>query len=113
MTVPSGMWTSRSMMACRIRQCRPMLPWAKMMDESTSAYELTRTSCESTELRTTDPEMMQPAETTELMAMPVRPGSPKTNLAGGYWYGRVRMGQDLSYRLNTGEIPATSILASK
>ena len=38
----------------------------------------------STELRTTEPEMMQPGETMELMAMPVRPGSPKTNLAGGY-----------------------------
>ena len=31
------------------------------------------------------PETMEPAETMELMAMPVRPGSPKTNLAGGYW----------------------------
>jgi hypothetical protein len=48
---------------------------------------LTRTSWEMTLLRTTAPETMQPWETMELMAMPVRPGSPKTNLAGGYWRG--------------------------
>ena len=53
-------------------------------------------------MRTTAPETMQPAEMTELMAMPVRPGSPKTNLAGGYCRGRVRMGQALSYRLKIG-----------
>ena len=41
-------------------------------------------------------EMMTPAVMTELTAMPVRPGSPKTNLAGGYCLTRVRMGQLLS-----------------
>ena len=37
MTVPSGMWTSRSRMAWRMRQWRPMLTWEKTMLESTSA----------------------------------------------------------------------------
>ncbi len=57
---------------------------------------MTRTSCDSTEFDTEAPEMMTPAVMTEFMAMPVRPGSPKTNLAGGYWRTRVRIGQFLS-----------------
>src|SRR5689334_4139562 len=100
------------MMARRIRQWRPILTCEKMMVESTSAYELTRTSGETTLLRTTAPEMMQPEEITELIAIPVRPGSPKTNLAGGYCRWWVRMGHALSYRLNTGETATTSMFAS-
>jgi hypothetical protein len=57
---------------------------------------LTRTSCETTQFDTVAPEMMTPAVMTESTAMPERPGSPKTNLAGGYWRTRVRMGQLLS-----------------
>src|ERR1700733_14005605 len=90
-----------------------MLTCEKIMPESTSEYEFTRTSCDNTLLRTTAPETMQPAEMTELIAMPVRPGSPKTNLAGGYCRWRGRMGQALSYRLKIGETEATSMLASK
>ena len=44
--------------------------------------------------------------------MPVRPGSPKTNLAGGYCRTRVRMGQLRSYRLKTGDTEHRSMLAS-
>ena len=36
---------------------------------------MTRTSCESTELRITEPETIDPALTIELIAMPVLPGS--------------------------------------
>src|SRR5271170_506057 len=100
------------MIARLIRQCLPMSTWEKMMLESTSEKELTRTSCESTLLRTTAPETIQPAEMVELIAMPVRPGSPMTNFAGGYCRTRVRIGQLASYRLNIGETAETSILAS-
>src|SRR5689334_18067334 len=100
------------MMELRMRQCRPMFTWEKMMLESTSEYEFTRTSGESTLLRTVPPERMQPGHTMESIAVPVRPGSPKTNLAGGYWRWWVRMGQCLSYRLNTGETATRSMLAS-
>src|SRR5215469_14571762 len=112
MTVPSGICTSRSMIARRMRQWRPMFTCEKMMLESTSVYEFTRTSCESTEFDTDAPEMITPAVMTELIADPVRPGSPKTNLAGGYCRTRVRIGQFRSYRLNTGETEHRSILAS-
>src|ERR1700758_5250815 len=97
------MCTSRSMMARRMRQWRPMLTWEKMMLASTSEYEFTRTSCDKTEFDTEAPEMMTPAVMTEFTAAPVRPGSPNTNFAGGYWRTRVRIGQFLSYRLKTGE----------
>src|ERR1039458_2076875 len=112
MTVPSGMWTWRSMMARRMRQCRPMFTCEKTMLASTVEYEFTRTSCDSTEFETVAPEMMTPAVITESTAMPERPGSAKTNLAGGYWRTRVRLGQFLSYRLKTGETAHRSILAS-
>jgi len=55
---------------------------------------------------------MQPPETMELIAMPVRPGSPNTNFAGGYCRARVRIGQLLSYRLKIGDTAATSMFAS-
>src|ERR1700689_3751468 len=100
------------MIARRIRQCRPMFTCVNTMLESTSEYEFTRTSCDSTLFRTTAPEMMQPPETIELIAMPVRPGSPNTNFAGGYCLARVRIGQLLSYRLKIGDTAAPSILAS-
>src|SRR5580692_3205839 len=106
------MCTSRSMMARRMRQWRPMFTWEKMMLASTSEYELTRTSCETTEFDTEAPEIITPAVMTELMAAPVRPGSPKTNLAGGYCRTLVRMGQLRSYRLNTGDTEQRSMLAS-
>src|SRR5690348_1897916 len=110
--VPSGMCTSRSMMARRTRQWRPMLTWLKIMLESTWAKELTRTSGDRMLLRTCPPEMMQPDETMESSDTPMRVGSAKTNLAGGYWRWWVRMGQSESYRLNTGETETRSRLAS-
>src|SRR6202041_831792 len=100
------------MIARRMRQWRPMLTWEKIMLASTSEYELTRTSWERTEFATEAPEMITPAVMTELTAAPVRPGSPKTNLAGGYWRTRVRMGQLLSYKLKVGETEHRSMLAS-
>ena len=45
----------------------------------------TRTSENRSEERTIAPEMMQPPEMTELMAVPRRPSSSSTNLAGGCW----------------------------
>src|SRR5271163_707485 len=100
------------MMARLMRQCLPISTCEKMMLESTSEKELMRTSCESTLFRTTAPEMMHPAEMVELIAMPVRPGSPNTNFAGGYCRTRVRIGQLASYRLNIGDTEATSIFES-
>src|SRR5271156_3941676 len=100
------------MIARLMRQCRPMSTWEKMMLESISEYELMRTSCDSTLLRTTAPETIHPAEMVELIAMPVRPGSPNTNFAGGYCRTRVRIGQLASYRLNIGDTDATSMFAS-
>ena len=43
----------------------------------------TRTSENSSDSRTTAPEMMQPPDTMELMAMPRRPSSSRMNFAGG------------------------------
>src|SRR5271165_2027596 len=100
------------MIARLIRQCLPISTWEKIMLESTSEKELMRTSWDSTLLRTTAPETIQPADIVELIAMPVRPGSPKTNFAGGYCRTLVRIGQWLSYRLKTGDTEPTSILAS-
>src|ERR1700733_6358249 len=100
------------MMARRILQCRPIFTCEKMMLASTSEYEFTRTSCDKTEFATEAPEIITPAVITELTAMPVRPGSPKTNLAGGYCRTRVRIGQLLSYRLKIGETEHRSMLAS-
>src|SRR5258708_37646468 len=97
------------MIARLMRQCRPMSTWVKMMLESISAYEFTRTSCEITLLRTTAPETMQPCETIEFTAIPVRPGSPKTNFAGGYCRCRVRSGQLWSYQLKIGDTDTTSM----
>src|SRR5215469_14769084 len=99
-------------MALRIRQWRPTLTCEKRMLESTSLYEFTRTSGERTLLRTVLPETIQPADTIESRAVPVRPGSAKTNFAGGYCRWCVRIGQSSSYRLNTGETETMSRLAS-
>src|ERR1700760_3479363 len=106
------MCTSRSMIARRIRQWRPMLTCVKITEESMSENEFTRTSCDNTLCRTAEPEITHPGETTELIAMPVRPISPNKNFAGGYCVGRVRIGQSLSYRLKIGEIEAMSRFAS-
>src|SRR5215469_14584469 len=100
------------MMARRIRQCRPTETCEKMMLESISEYEFTRTSCDNTELDTRPPEIITPAVMIEFIAMPVRPGSPNTNFAGGYCRTRVRIGQLLSYRLKTGDTEHRSMFAS-
>src|SRR5258708_24515996 len=101
------------MIARRMRQCLPIFTCEKMMHDSTSAYEFTRTSGDRTLVLTWLPEMMHPDDTTESTAMPVRPGSLKTNFAGGYCLWGVRIRQALSHRLNTGEIKTTSIFASR
>ena len=48
-----------------------------------SLNERTTTMGESTEWLTVAPEMMQPGETIESTAVPVRPWLPWTNFAGG------------------------------
>ncbi len=100
------------MIARLIRQCLPMSTCVKMMLESISEYEFTLTSCDSTLLRTTPPEMTHPCDTIEFTPMPVRPGSPNTNFAGGYCRWRVRSGHLWSYRLKIGDTDTTSIFAS-
>src|SRR5947207_9127430 len=110
MVVPSGMWTSRSMMARRIRQWRPTLTCENRMLSSTSLKEFTRTSGDKMLLRTELPEMMQPEDTMESSAVPVRPGSANTNFAGGYCRWWVRIGQSEAYRLKTGDTETMSML---
>ena len=44
-----------------------------------------RTSENSSDSRSTAPEMMQPPDTMELTAMPRRPSSSRMNFAGGRW----------------------------
>src|SRR5579864_7121848 len=112
MVVPSGTCTSRSRIARRIWQRRPTLTWENKMLSSTSEYEFMRTSGESTEFLTMPPETMQPLETMESSAVPVRPDSAKTNFAGGYWRWWVRIGHSLSYRLKIGDTETMSMLAS-
>src|SRR6516165_4399155 len=72
MVVPSGICTSRSMMALRTRQWRPTFTCENKMLASTSLKELTRTSGDSTLFFTVPPETMQPAETIESSAEPGR-----------------------------------------
>src|SRR3954463_3049240 len=112
MMEPSGMCTSRSMMARRMRQWRPMLTWLNTMLASTSEEEFTRVSGDKMLPRTAPPEMMQPCDTMESNAEPMRLGSENTNLAGGYCRWKVRMGHCSSYRLNTGATEIKSMFAS-
>src|SRR5690242_4137582 len=100
------------MIARRMRQCRPTFTCEHKMLVSTCEYEFTRTSGESTLLVTEPPEMMHPMETMESCASPVRPGSLKTNFAGGYCRMCVRMGHAESYKLKTGATETRSMLAS-
>src|ERR1039458_9072054 len=100
------------MMALRMRQCRPTFTWEKIMLVSISEYEFTRTSGEGTLLRPPPPEIMQPIETIESCASPVRPGSLNTNLAGGYCRIWVRIGHAASYTLKTGATETKSMLTS-
>src|SRR5579862_5711482 len=103
MVVPSGICTSRSRIARRMRQRRPTLTCENKMQSSTSEYEFTRTSGERTEFFTAPPDTMHPFETIESSAVPVRPDSANTNFAGGYWRWCVRIGHSSSYKLKIGE----------
>src|SRR5208282_5161010 len=100
------------MMALRMRQLRPTLTCEKRILFSISEKELTRTSGDRTQFCTEPPEIMQPDETRESSAWPMRPASENTNFAGGYWRWWVRIGQASSYRLNTGETETRSMFAS-
>ena len=65
------------------------------MLSSTSEYECTRTFGDRMERFTEPPEMMQPSDTSESVALPTRllVWSAKTNLAGApVWLGAVKMG---------------------
>ena len=59
----------------------------------TEAPEWTSTPGDRTESRTVPPETMTPGLTRLFIARPTRPGSSKTNLAGGCEPGLVRIGQ--------------------
>src|SRR3954471_19543202 len=112
MVAPSGICTSRSIIALRIRQWRPTLTCEQRMLESISEYEFTRTSRERTHVFTRLPETMQPMAMMESTADPVGPASLNTNFAGGYCRWWVRIGQWSSYKLNTGDTDTMSMLAS-
>src|SRR3984957_1050899 len=100
------------MMQRRIRQWRPTATWENTNPDSTSEQELTRTSGESTEFLTLPPETMQPFETMESRALPMRSFSAKTNFAGGYCRWCVRIGHSWSLCLQIGDPATISMLAS-
>jgi hypothetical protein len=81
--MPSGMSQCSSMMALRITQLRPMCTPGITTERSTELYSSMRTAENSSDSRTTAPEMMQPPDTSEFTAMPVRSPSESTNFAGG------------------------------
>ena len=93
MTVPSGISHSLSTIARRSLQLRPMVTFERMTESSISPNECTRTLVNSRERRTSEPETIVPPETSELSAVPRRPSSSSTNLAGATcsWY--VQIGQ--------------------
>src|SRR5882762_10646010 len=100
------------MMQRRIRQWRPTATCENRIESSTSQYEFTRTSGERMEFLTTPPETMQPFETMESSAVPMRSFSANTNFAGGYWRWCVRIGHSWSWRLKLGETETKPMLAS-
>ncbi|MNP73544.1 hypothetical protein D3C76_1702710 [compost metagenome] len=67
----------------RRRQERPTLTSGSNTVESMVQNEFTRTRGNSTECTTTEPETMQPPDTSEFMVIPWLPERSCTNLAGG------------------------------
>ena len=72
------------MIALRTVQPRPMCTPGMITERSISECSSTRTVENSSDSRTTAPEMIEPPETSEFTAMPTRPASSSTNLAGGF-----------------------------
>src|SRR5689334_15527854 len=82
-TSPSGIRTPRSIMTLLSRAPRPMSTYGITTLSSTRANECMCTPVNSKERRNIAPEMMQPPDTSELIAWPRRSSPSCTNLAGG------------------------------
>ena len=82
MTMPSGSSQPRSTTTRFSRTPRPTSTSGSSTDQLTRAYECTRT-LENSTVRKTLPEMMQPPEVSDSMAMPRRSSWLCTNFAGG------------------------------
>ena len=80
------------MIALRTIALRPTSTPCSSTDESTSAYEWTRTPGERIERRTCPPETITPAHTSESIARAGAPSSSNTNFAGGSGSGQLRIG---------------------
>ena len=80
--MPSGMSQPRSTTTRLRRAPRPTCTPGSSTAQLTFEYECTRTLENSTE-RNTEPETMQPPETSDSTAMPRRSSWLCTNLAGG------------------------------
>src|ERR1700688_4044793 len=81
--MPSLITHPSSMMAPMTLQPLPISTCGRMTERSMRERSSTRTSENSSDSRTMAPEMMQPPETIELIAMPRRPSSSRMNFAGG------------------------------
>src|SRR6185312_8941834 len=83
MRIPSGISQPSSTIVPRMWQPPPISTWGRMTERSIVVRSSTRTSEKRSDSRTSAPEMMQPPETIELMAVPRRPSSSRMNFAGG------------------------------
>ena len=80
------------MIALRTTAPRPTSTPGKSTEPSTSEYEWTWTSGESTERRTSPPLTTTPGQTIESSAWPLRSSSAKMNFAGGSGSTQVEIG---------------------
>src|SRR5262249_42886737 len=78
--------------ARRAPAARPATTPCMRTEPTPSAPVCPRTPGDTTERRTVPPEMTTRAQTSELSACPTRPGSSKTNFAGGSGSSHVRIG---------------------
>ena len=85
MRMPSGTSHPSSMMAREMVQPRPISACGRITERWMLERSSMRTSENSSDSRSTAPEMMQPPDTMELTAMPRRPSSSRMNFAGGRW----------------------------
>ena len=113
MVMPSGTVQPSSITTLRRRQCRPTTAPGNTTDSSTRLKDCTCTPLNSTERRTREPDTMQPPATSESTAMPRRPSSSNTNLAGGKVSWQVQMGQSRSYRSSSGMVLVRSMLVAQ
>src|SRR4029077_8010323 len=109
----SGTVTFLSMIASRTSACRPILVLCSSTDRSIVAQLFTRTPGESTDWRTSPPEITTPGLTRLSIARPTRSPASCTNLAGGSDGTYVRMRHWSVFRLKIGSTAHRSIWASK